>query len=249
MRVQRALAVLVGFILPVLAVQAQAAEVKVFCSTALKTVLEEIGPQFEKATGNKLAVTVAPTAGLRAQIDQGAAFDVVLLTASATDDLAKAGKIDPGSRTAIARAGLGAATLKSAPKLDISTSDAFKRTLLGAKSIGMNKQGASSATFNALFEKLGIAAEVKPKVKLLDGAAGEAVAKGEVELGLTQISELLPYAEDQAAPLPADIQTYTTFSGGVSAASQESDASKSLLKFLTAPGAIPVIQAKGMEPG
>jgi molybdate transport system substrate-binding protein len=133
--------------------------------------------------------------------------------------------------------------------LDVSTSDAFKHALLGAKSIGMNKQGASAATFNALFEKLGIAADVKPKVKLLDGAAGEAVAKGEVELGLTQISELLPYAEDQAAPLPADIQTYTTFSAGVSAASKDSDAAKSLIKFLTAPGAIPVIKAKGMEPG
>jgi molybdate transport system substrate-binding protein len=249
MRVQRALAMLVGFTLPLLAVQAQAAEVKVFCSTALKTVLEEIGPQFEKATGNKLAVTVAPTAGLRAQIDQGAAFDIVLLTASATDDLAKIGKIDPSSRAAIARAGLGAATLKSAPKLDIGTSDAFKHTLLGAKSIGMTKQGASAATFNALFEKLGIAAEVTPKVKLLDGPAGEAVAKGEVELGLTQISELLPYAADQAAPLPVDIQTYTTFSAGVSAASKESNAAGSLIKFLTAPAAIPVIRAKGMEPG
>jgi molybdate transport system substrate-binding protein len=238
----------VGFALPLVAVSAQAAELKVFCSTALKTVLEEIGPQFEKSTENKLVVTVAPTAGLRAQIDQGAAFDIVLLTASATDDLAKAGKIDINSRTAIARAGLGAATLKSAAKLDIGTSDAFKRTLLAAKSIGMTRQGASATTFNALFEKLGVAAEVKPKVKLLEGAAGEAVAKGEVELGLTQISELLPYAEDQAAPLPADIQTYTTFSAGVSAASKDSDAAKSLIKFLTAPGAIPVIRAKGMEP-
>jgi molybdate transport system substrate-binding protein len=238
----------VGFALPLVAVSAQAAELKVFCSTALKTVLEEIGPQFEKSTENKLVVTVAPTAGLRAQIDQGAAFDIVLLTASATDDLAEAGKIDPNSRTAIARAGLGAATLKSAAKLDIGTSDAFKRTLLAAKSIGMTRQGASATTFNALFEKLGVVAEVKPKVKLLEGAAGEAVAKGEVELGLTQISELLPYAEDQAAPLPADIQTYTTFSAGVSAASKDSDAAKSLIKFLTAPGAIPVIRAKGMEP-
>ncbi len=248
MRAPRSLAMFVGFALPLVAVSAQAAELKVFCSTALKTVLEEIGPQFEKSTENKLVVTVAPTAGLRAQIDQGAAFDIVLLTASATDDLAEAGKIDPNSRTAIARAGLGAATLKSAAKLDIGTSDAFKRTLLAAKSIGMTRQGASATTFNALFEKLGVVAEVKPKVKLLEGAAGEAVAKGEVELGLTQISELLPYAEDQAAPLPADIQTYTTFSAGVSAASKDSDAAKSLIKFLTAPGAIPVIRAKGMEP-
>ena len=93
MRVQRSLAMLVGFTLPLFAVSAQAAEVKVFCSTALKTVLEEIGPQFEKSTENALVVTVAPTAGLRARIDQGAAFDIVLLTASATDDLGKAGKI------------------------------------------------------------------------------------------------------------------------------------------------------------
>jgi molybdate transport system substrate-binding protein len=249
MAIHRVIAALAGLLLPLVATTAQAADIKVFCSTALKTVLEELGPQFEKATENKLTVTVAPTAGLRAQIDQGAAFDVVLLTATATDDLAKQGKIDPSSRAAIAHAGLGAATLKTAPKLDIGTADAFKRTLLDAKSIGMTKQGASVATFQALFEKLGIAENLKPKVKLLDGPAGEAVAKGEVELGLTQISELLPYAADQAAPLPADIQTYTTFSAGVASASKDADAAKALIKFLSAPAAAPVIKAKGMEPG
>jgi molybdate transport system substrate-binding protein len=249
MTIHRVIAAFVGLALPLVAATAQASEIKVFCSTALKTVLEELGPQFEKASENKLVVTVGPTAALRTQIDQGAAFDIVLFTATATDDLAKQGKIDTNSRAAIAHAGLGAATLKSAPKLEISTADALKHTLLGAKSIGMNKQGASAATFLALFEKLGIAEDLKPKVKMLDGAAGEAVAKGEVELGLTQISELLPYAEEQAASLPADLQTYTTFSAGVSSASKDADAAKALIKFLAAPAAAPVIKAKGMEPG
>jgi molybdate transport system substrate-binding protein len=101
-----------------------------------------------------------------------------------------------------------------------------------------------------LFEKLGIADELKPKLKLLQGAAGEAAANGEVEIGLTQISEILPYANAElVGPLPSDIQSYTYFSAAVSAASKEADAAKAFIKFLAAPAALAVIKAKGMTPG
>lgn len=233
-----------------LAGPAPAAELKVSSTTALKTVLEELGPQFEKKTENNLLLSIGPTAVLKTRIEQGAAFDVAILTVAATDDLAKQGKILPATRTAIAHAGLGVAVHKGAPKPDISTTDAFRHALLNAKSIGFTAQGASVASLQAIFQKLGIADALKPKIKLLDGPAGAAVAKGEVEIGLTQISEILPYAEDElVGPLPPDIQVYTNFSAGVATASKEVDAAKALIRFLTAPAAVPVIKTKGMEPG
>lgn len=249
MKTLREIAAIVGSALLFLAGQAQAAEIKVLASTAVKTVLEELGPQFEKATGNKISFTIAPAAVLKAKIDQGAAFDVAILTAPLTDKLAAETKIDM-TRTTIAHAGIGVAIRKGAPKPDISTTEAFKRALLNAKSVGFTASGASGVYLKTLFEKLGIADELKSKLKLLQGAAGEAAANGEVEIGLTQISEILPYANAElVGPLPSDVQSYTYFSAGVSAASKDADVAKAFIKFLTAPAALKLIKVKGMEPG
>jgi molybdate transport system substrate-binding protein len=236
-------------VLPLLSGQAQAAEIKVLASTAVKTTLEELGPQFEKATGNKVEFDFAPAAILKTKIDQGTAFDVAILTVPVTDSLAGAGKIDT-ARTTIAHSGIGVAIHKGAPKPDISTTEAFKRTLLDAKSVGFTAAGATGAYLKTLFEKLGIADELKPKLKLLQGAAGEAAANGDVEIGMTQISEILPYANAElVGPLPSEVQSYTYFSAAVSAASREADVAKAFIKFLAAPAALAVIKAKGMEPG
>jgi molybdate transport system substrate-binding protein len=249
MRTQSVIAAIVGLALPLLAGQAQAAEIKVLASTAMKTVLEELGPQFEQATGNKVDFAFAPAAVLKAKIDQGAAFDVAILTAPLTDGLAGEGKIDT-MRTTIAHAGIGVAIHKGAPKPDISTTAAFKQALLNAKSIGFTAAGASGVYLKTLFEKLGIADELKPKLKPLEGAAGEATANGDIEIGLTQISEILPYANAELlGPLPSDIQSYTSFSAAVSAASKEADVAKAFIKSLAAPAALAAIKAKGMEPG
>jgi len=249
MKTHRVMAAIVGLGLPLLAVQTQAAEIKVLASTAVKTVLEEIGPQFEKATGNNLAFTFAPAAVLKTNIDQGAAFDVAILTVPLTNGLADEGKIDM-TRITIAHAGIGVAIHKGALKPDISTTEAFKRALLNAKSVGFTAAGASGLYLKTLFEKLGIADDLKPKLKLVQGGAGEAAANGEVEIGLTQISEILPYANAElVGPLPSDIQSYTYFSAAVSAASKEANAAKAFIKFLSGPDALAVIKAKGMEPG
>jgi molybdate transport system substrate-binding protein len=249
MKIKCAMAALAGLALPLLACQAQAAELKVLASTAVKTTLEELGPQFEKATGNKIDFTFAPASVLKEKIDQGAAFDVAILTAPITDGLAAAGKIDT-TRTAIAHSGIGVAIHRGAPKPDIGTTEAFKRTLLGAKSVGFTAGGASGAYLKTLFEKLGIADELKPRLKLLQGPAGEAAASGEVEIGMTQISEIIPYANAElVGPLPPDIQSYTHFSAAVSTASKEADTARAFIKFLTAPAALALIQAKGMDPG
>jgi molybdate transport system substrate-binding protein len=248
MSIQRMIAPIAGA-LALLASGAQAAEIKVLASTAVKTTLEELAPQFEKATGNKVDLTFAPAAALKVKIDEGAAFDVAILAAGVTDSLGGSGKIDMPPTT-IAHSGIGVAIRKGAPKPDISTSGAFKQAVLNAKSIGFTAAGATGVYLRTLFEKLGIADELKPKIKLLPGAAGEAAASGEVEMGMTQISEILPYANAELlGPLPPDIQSYTYFSAAVSTASKDADVAKAFIKFLAAPQALAVIKAKGMEPG
>jgi molybdate transport system substrate-binding protein len=235
---------------PLFAAQAQAADVKVLASTAVKAVVEDLGTQFEKASENKLVATFGPAAALKTQIDQGAAFDVAILTASLTEALAASGKIDPASRATIARAGLGVAVRAGAAKPDVSTPDELKRTLLNAASIGFNGVGASRVGIEAMIAKLGIADALKGKIKLLDKSAPLAVAAGEVEVGLGPVSEILAVAGAQVAgAFPADLQSYLVFAAGVASASKESDAAKALIKVLTAPAAAAVLKAKGMEPG
>jgi molybdate transport system substrate-binding protein len=249
MKAKNAMAAVVGLALPFVAAGAEAAEIKVLASTAVKTTLEELGPQFEKATGNKIDFTFAPASVLKDKIEQGTAVDVAILTTPIIDGLGKAGKLD-AARTAIAHSGIGVAIRKGAAKPDIATTDAFKQALLSAHSVGYTAGGATGTYLKTVFEKLGMTEELKPKLKLLQGGVGEAVTSGEVEIGMTQISEILPYpATELAGPLPADIQSYTYFSAAVSSTSKEADAAKALIKFLAGPDALPVIKAKGLEPG
>jgi len=228
-----------------------AAEIKVLSSNGVKTVLEELAPQFEKATGHKLVFRFAPAADLKAQIEKGEPCDLAILTAAAIDDLIKQGKLAQATRADIARSGAGVAIKKGAPKPDIATTDAFKRTLLQAKSIAYVGTGATGANMRKIFDKLGIAEEMKAKTKLLAGiGAADAVAKGEAELGFTQISEILHVdGADLAGPLPPELQIYTVFPAAVAATAKEPAAAQAFIKFLTAPAAAPVIKAKGMEPG
>jgi molybdate transport system substrate-binding protein len=252
---RRAIALIIGLAVPLVGMQiigapAQAAELKVLSSTALKAVLEELAPQFEKATEVKVVLTIAASAVLKARIDQGAAFDVAVLAPNLIDSLAAAGKVDPNTRAAIARSGLGVSVRAGAATPDVGTAEALKRTLLDAKSIGFNGQGASRVGIEALFAKLGIAEELKPKIVLLKTNAPEGVARGEVELALSPISEIVAVSGAQlAGAVPAEYQTYLTLVAAIAADSPSADAARSLIKYLTAPAASPVIKAKGMEPG
>jgi molybdate transport system substrate-binding protein len=249
MKTRYGIAAILGLALPLLTANAQAAELKVLASTAVKTTLEELAPQFEKATGNKVDVTFSPASVLKEKIDQGTAFDVTILTTPIIDGLANSGKIDT-ARTAIAHSGIGVAIKKGAAKPDIATSEAFKQALLKANSVGYTAGGATGAYLKTLFDKLGIAEALKPKLKLLKGGVGEAITNGEIEIGMTQISEILPHpGAELVGPLPADIQSYTSFSAAVSTSSKEAEAAKAFVKFLAAPPALAVIKAKGMEPG
>jgi molybdate transport system substrate-binding protein len=229
----------------------QAVEIRVLSTNGLKAVVEELGPQFERATQHKLAVRFAPAAELKGQIEKGAAFDLAILTAAGIDDLTRQGKLAAPTRADVAKSGAGVAIRKGAPKPDLSTADAFKRSLLAAGSVAYVGTGATAANMRKIFERLGIAAEMKAKTRVLSGiSAPDAVAKGEAELGFTQISEILPVAgAELAGPLPPEVQIHTIFSAAVGVRAGQAAAAQSFLRFLTAPAAGSVVRAKGMEPG
>jgi molybdate transport system substrate-binding protein len=245
-----AAAAIVGLALPFLSVHTQAADLKLLEGNALNAVMEELGPQFEKATGNKIVATLGTSAQIKSKVESGEAFDAALLAKGTLEELTKAGKFAASPQAAIAKAGIGVAIRKGAPKPDLSSVEAFKQTMLNAKSIGFVDNTPTGAALKAIFAKLGIADQVNPKLKPLNIQAAVAVTNGDVEIAMTQISEILPYpGAELAGPLPPDIQAYTTFSAGVSASAQNAEAAAALIKFLTAPPAAAVIKAKGMEPG
>jgi molybdate transport system substrate-binding protein len=223
---------------------ALAAEITVLSTNALKTVIEDLAPKFEQSSENKLAITWGTAAGLKAQIEKGAAFDVAVITEAGADDLIKQGKLV--SRLVLARSGIAVAIKKGAPKPDLRSADDFKKMVLSAKSIAWVEQGASGIYLKGVFERLGLTGEIKGKLVPVK-AAGEAVANGEAEIGFTQVSEVLPYAgAEVGGMLPADIQSFTIFAIGIH--SKESKATEALVKFLTTPEAAVVIKAKGLEP-
>ena len=228
-------------------VAAEAAEVTLLISNALKTVFEELAPRFEKATGHKLAITYGSTNPLKARIEKGEAFDLTILGEAAIDDLVKQGKLVAATRAVVARSGLGLAIRKGAPKPDVGTTETFKRTLLNAKSIAYLEGGLTGTYLNVLFQRLGIAESMQSKYKNTRGA--EAVANGEVELGVTQISEILYQSgAELAGPLPPEIQNYTNFVTAVGAGARQADAARALLKYLASPDAARVMRANGLEP-
>src|SRR5712691_11238341 len=228
-----------------------AAEIKVLSAGAFKQVLLALVPDFERQTGHKVAIENDTVGALAKRIDGGAAFDVAVLTPAAVNELSGKGKMVAGSRADLAR--VGVVVKEGAPKPDIGSVEAFKRALVAAKSVAYidPAAGGSSGIYVAgLLEKLGIAAEVKPKAKLIQGGAvAEHVARGEAELGIHQISEILPVkGVTLVGPLPAEIQNYTVYAAGLGANAKASDAAKALIKTLAGPAAGEVLKSKGMQP-
>jgi len=226
------------------------ADLTILCSTGLKAVIDDLAPKYERASKHTLAVRYDLAANIKKQIEGGEPFDVAFVTPAVMDDLIKGGKVAADSRNTIARSGLAIAIRKGAKKHDISTVDALKRALLDAKGIAYAKEGASGVAFAALIQKLGLADAVKAKSTLTASAdaVGDAVASGKSEFGILPVSEILPIkGAELLAPFPADVQSYIVIVGGVSAASKHDATARDVIKFVTAPAALPVIKAKGME--
>lgn len=230
---------------------AQAADLLVLISDGMKPSAEELIPQIERSIGRSLKPHFDSSKRLEENIASGEAFDVAILSSEVIDDLIKQGKIMAGTRTEIARTGIGIGVRAGAPKPDISTPEALKRTLLNAKSIAFNPTGASSVHTRAMLERLGIAEEVKSKL-ILDPGPGKPqlnVAEGKAELVITLIPEIKFFpGVDLVGPLPADFQSYINFAAGVATNTQNAEASKALIKFFTAPAAAATLKAKGVEP-
>jgi molybdate transport system substrate-binding protein len=231
-------------------VATEAAEIKVLCSSGFKAVMEELAPQFERATHHKVVVRYGLAAKLKQEIEAGEVFDLAVLTPAAIDDLIGQRKVASDSRTVLARSGLGIAIRAGAHKADIATVEAFKRSLLAAKAIAYAKEGASGVAFAALIQRLGIADDLKAKSKLTATGeeVGEAVVRGEAEFGVLPVSEILPVrGAELLGTFPADAQSYIVMVAAVGAGSKESRAAGDLITFITGPAALPVIKAKGME--
>jgi molybdate transport system substrate-binding protein len=232
------------------AAMADAAEIKVLASNALKEAYLELVPAFERSTEHKVSTTWAGTNDIVKRMAAGEVFDLVIMAGPSIDELIKQGKIVAGSRVDLAKSGIGVAVRAGATKPDISSGDALKRALLAAKSIAYSS-GPSGVYLIGLFQRMGIADDIKSKVKQTSPGlpVGEVIARGDAEIGFQQVSELLPIAGiDYLGPLPPDIQHITVFSGGIHAGAKESDAAKALVKFMTAPASVPVIKKKGMDP-
>jgi molybdate transport system substrate-binding protein len=230
---------------------AQAAEIRVLSTQATEEAYRELVPQFEKASGNKVTTTFTGTLDANKRLAAGESYDLIIMSGPSIDEHIKGGKIVPGSRVDVAKSGVGVGVKAGAPRPDIGTVEALKKTLLAAKSIGYST-GPSGNYMVGLFQRLGIADEVKPKLKQTPTGVfvGSIIASGEAEIGFQQVSELAHFAGvDYVGPLPADVQYITVFASGIATAAKDADAAKALVKFITAPAAAAAFKKRGMEPG
>jgi molybdate transport system substrate-binding protein len=230
---------------------ADAAEIKVLSSAGTREAYRELVPAFEKASEHKVTTSWAGTADIMKRIQAGETYDLVIMSAQGLEELIRLGKIVAGSRVDIAKSGVGVAVRAGAARPDFGSSEALKRTLLAAKSIGYST-GPSGVYLIKLFQRMGIADEIKQKVKQVPTGipVGTIIASGEAEIGFQQVSELIRFPGiDYLGPLPAEIQETTVFAAGLHPAATQTEAAKALVKFLTSPAAVPVIKSTGMEPG
>ncbi len=227
-----------------------AAEIRVLCSLGLKSVMDELVPQFERSSGHRVAIEFGLASQFKQQIEGGKDFDLAVLTPPMVDDLIKQGKMAAASRVVIARTGLGLMIRAGGRKPDVSNTEAFKRALLGAKAIAFAREGASGVAFVATIERLGIAEALKAKLKPTSTGeeVNDLVVRGVADFGVLPLSEILGVkGAELGGMFPADVQTFITMAGAVNPKAKQPAAAKDLLTFLMSPATLPTIKAKGME--
>jgi len=236
----------------------RAAEIKVLSSHAINIneAYVEFTAMFEKASDHRVTTTFttgwAGTPEITKRLQGGEMYDLVIGSRQLIDDMIKEGRLVAGNRVDLVKSGVGVAVRAGAPKPDIASTEAVKRALLAAKSIGYST-GPSGVYLVGLIQRLGLADEIKPKLRQTPGPnllVGDLLARGEAELGFQQVSELLHFPGIQyVGPLPADIQETTVFSAALQPGAAQADAAKAFVRFITSPVATPVITKSGMEPG
>jgi len=235
------------------AIAAHGAELKVMSTVALTPTLEELTPKYENSSGNRLTIVYSTIAELKKRIEAGETADVMILSRPALEDLQTKGQVSPGSIANVGSSYVAIGIRAGAPKPDISTAEKLKEALLATKSISYAdpaKGGASGVYFAKVIDRLGIADQMKSKTVLVPGAqAGELVAKGEVEMGVAQASEIAAVPGAQVVgPLPGDLNSAIIFAVGIGSASKDPGAAKSLIELLTGPTGAAVLKSKGMDP-
>ena len=230
---------------------ASAAEIKVLSTQATEQAYRELVPQFERATGHKVTTIFTGTLDADKRLAAGEAYDLLIMSGPSIDEHLKDGKLVAASRVDLAKSGVGVGVKAGAPKPDIRTTEALRKTILNAKSIGYSTGPSGMYVLN-LFERLGVADQVKPKLKQTPTSVfvGSIIASGEVEIGFQQVSELGQYpGVDFVGPLPAEIQEVTVFSSGIMRNAKQADAAKAWVRYLTGPEAAKAFTKRGMQPG
>jgi len=233
-----------------LAAAVNAADINVVSTQATEEAYKELVAQFEKASGHKVTTFFSGTLNVQKKLADGEPYDLIIMAGPAIDEQIKLGKAVAGSRVDFAKSGVGVAVRKGAPKPDIGSVESFRKALLAAKSIGYST-GPSGVYMVGVFEKLGIADQVKGKLKQTPSGVfvGNLIAGGETEIGFQQISELVHFAGiDYVGPLPVELQRMTVFSAGIHSGARQAAAAKDLVGFISAPAAAPVIRKHGLEP-
>lgn len=227
----------------------QAAELKVLSGNGPRAAVRELCAQFERATGHKIDLRFGVNPEVKSKIEAGEAFDVVIGNPPIIDALIKDGTV-VAPRADFGRAGLGVAVRSGAPKPDIATMDAFKRTLLAAKAVAFPGKGASGVYFVSLLDRMGIKDEMQSKLKPMEAEdTVEVVARGEADMVVVVATRIVDVpGVELVGPIPEELQTKIGFAAGLGAAAKEPEAAKALIRFLTAPAAAATLKAKGVEP-
>jgi molybdate transport system substrate-binding protein len=235
----------------VLSTMADAAELKVIAGGSMTAPLNQISPEFEKATGHRLSIHFDSTPNIIARVNSGAPFDVVVVPVDVFKDAAAKARFAPGPTVDIARVGYSVIVRAGASMPDISTSDAFKKAMLAASSVAFLPASAAGAYITKVFERLGIAEDMKAKTKVQPspGQIPQAVAKGEAEIGVFLSNVLIAPGIELVGPFPGDLQQELVFTSAVAAETKEAEAAKALIDYLRTLAATAVIKAAGMTPG
>jgi len=232
-----------------------AADIQVVSSGGFTAAYNQLVPLYEQASQNKVftaygaSIGAAPDA-IPSRLARGEQFDIVILADSALDDLIRQGKVVPGSRVDLARSVIGMSVRKGTPRPDIRTVDALRQTLLNAKSIAYSASASGTYLSTELFQRLGVAEQIKDKAKkIFSERVGAVVERGDAEIGFQQVSELLPFKElDFVGPLPQEVQQTIFFSAGIATGAKNPEAAQHLIRYLASPAAAPTVRRTGMDP-